>query len=143
MDMLDLKDLAAWTTVGPDPTIMMGDFNVPRGDDPKGIQYNKMANIFAYVGATDAYRDANNVTDNAPTVDNQRNFLGATFFNLTLKSESKCLDYVFYKPSGSGLTLEPIAAKVITNWTYLSPYGSNMDLSDHYPLLVTFKVTRE
>ncbi len=48
----------------------------------------------------------------------------------------KCIDYVFVKESGRGLELTPVKAEVIQDWKEI------LDLSDHYPVAVTFQVTR-
>ena len=43
---------------------------------------------------------------------------------------------------GPGLTIKPESAKVITDWKYVPGDGKNveMDLSDHYPVMVTFSL---
>ncbi len=54
-----------------------------------------------------------------------------------------CLDYVFVKQSGGGLELRPGRARVIRDWTYETKPGVIADLSDHYPVTVTFQVATQ
>jgi endonuclease/exonuclease/phosphatase family metal-dependent hydrolase len=135
-DIPDLQDLAKWTSNGTDPEILMGDFNV--GDN----NYKKMADFFKKTyGAIDAYREATGKEFNDPTSDHETNKLYPKFSNhLDLKKE--CIDYVFLRPNSSRLKLKPKpeSTMVIKNWMY---GDDQMDLSDHYPLKVTFDVTRE
>ncbi len=53
------------------------------------------------------------------------------------------LDYVYFKGSGGGLTLVPTEARVLRDWKYMDEACDppiETDLSDHYPLLVTFSI---
>jgi hypothetical protein len=57
------------------------------------------------------------------------------------------LDYVYVKPNGIGARLVPTRATVLRDWKFLSRYPGGfppvpvtMDLSDHYPLMVTFRL---
>jgi len=138
----DIGDLAYWTIMGAKigPAIMMGDLNVSDTDTAK---YNQVVNIFAGVGALDAVRQLNK--DNSATVDRAKNLLHQHFFPKKPDDEyppATRLDYVFYRPDGPGLTLKPESAKVITDWKYVPGDGKNveMDLSDHYPVMVTFSL---
>ena len=138
----DMADLAYWTTMGAlniGPAIMMGDLNV--GDTDHGsADYNKMAKIFAGVGALDAERQVNQ--RNGITVNWAENRLLQYFFP-TLTETRKCIDYVFYRPDGPGLTIKPESAKVITDWKYpvrMKGETIEMDLSDHYPVVATFRL---
>lgn len=157
----DLKDLARWTAGSPHtgPAIMMGDFNAPRSIKygPEEVEYGKMVDIFNSVGAFDAYRHLHKV--NHPTVERPKNLLGQIFWGR--KPTAKCLDYVFVKPAGGGLTIVPEKAEVLHDWKYKLKLDDvfkdwellrrafkwptklpPMDLSDHYPLRVTFKVCK-
>jgi endonuclease/exonuclease/phosphatase family metal-dependent hydrolase len=135
----DIGDLAYWTIMGAKigPAIMMGDLNV---SDTDAAKYNQMVNIFAGVGALDAVRQLNK--GNSATVDGAKNLLHQEFFPKKPDDEFQYsrLDYVFYRPDGPGLTIKPESAKVITDWKYVPGDGKNveMDLSDHYPVMVTF-----
>jgi|GEM_PF-6962861 len=137
----DIGDLAYWTVMGAKigPAIMMGDLNVHDTDTAK---YNQAASIFAGVGALDAVRQLNE--GNSATVDGAKNLLHQYFFPKKTDDEYPvtCLDYVFYRPDGPGLTIKPESAKVITDWKYVPGDGENveMDLSDHYPVMVTFSL---
>jgi endonuclease/exonuclease/phosphatase family metal-dependent hydrolase len=138
----DIADLAYWTTMGAlkiGPAIMMGDLNVGDNDDD-GAKYNKMAKIFTGVGALDADRQVNK--RNGITVNWASNQLLQYFFP-KLTDTRKCIDYVFYRPDGPALTIKPESAKVITDWKYpvlMNGKTIEMDLSDHYPVVVTFGV---
>jgi endonuclease/exonuclease/phosphatase family metal-dependent hydrolase len=138
----DIADLAKWTTIGAlkiGPAIMMGDFNVGDIDDD-GAKYNKMANIFTGVGALDADRQVNK--RNGITVNWAANQL-LQFFFPDLTETRKCIDYVFYRPDGPGLTIKPESAKVITDWKYSGQMKGKtieIDLSDHYPVVATFSL---
>jgi endonuclease/exonuclease/phosphatase family metal-dependent hydrolase len=132
-DILDIQDLARWTTIRTGAAIMMGDFNVGYNN------YEKMANIFKKTcGAIDAYR-ATGKEFNDPTIDHGANRLYQKFTKHP-DSEKECLDYVFLQPNGSGLKLEPKSANVIKDWNY---GNDQMDLSDHYPVVVAFNVIKE
>ncbi len=144
----DLADLASWTTAGGSdtgPAIMMGDFNVS-DIGREGADYRKMADIFAGVGALDAYRQANN--HSGVTVSWAANPLMQVFYPGASAEQKKpqCIDHVFYRPGGSGFTIKPAAAKVITDWKY--PHKTKQktveswDVSDHYPVLVTFEASK-
>ncbi|MFA6147818.1 MAG: endonuclease/exonuclease/phosphatase family protein [bacterium] len=142
----DIADLASWTTTGASeigPTIMMGDLNVSDTNNG-GAEYSKMANIFTGVGAVDAYRQVNK--RNGVTVNWAANPLMRVFYPEPEEPQKKpqSIDYVFYRPDGPGLTIKPESAKVITGWKYpheikRKPVES-WDLSDHYPVLVTFSL---
>jgi len=138
----DMGDLAYWTVMGAKigPVIMMGDLNVSNTDTAK---YSQAVSIFAGVGAQDAVRQLNK--GNTATVDGTKNLLHQYFFPKKKPEDEfpvTCLDYVFYRPDGPGLTIKPESAKVITDWKYVPGDGKNveMDLSDHYPVMVTFSL---
>ncbi len=134
-------DLAYWTVMGAEtgPAIMMGDFNV---NGMSAAKYDQMAGIFAGVGALDAVKQLN--MRDFVTVDGEKNLLCQYFFPKKPDSEFEAsrLDHVFYRPDGPGLILKPESAKVITDWKYVPADGKNveMDLSDHYPVMVTFSL---
>jgi len=133
-DVQDIRDLAKWATIKIGPAIMMGDFNVGYKN------YKDMADFFKKTyGAIDAYREATGNEFNDPTSDHEANKLYLKFTEHP-DSEKNCIDYVFLRPNGSGLKLVPKSAKVITDWNYGTDH---IDLSDHYPVKVTFSVTFE
>ena len=111
----------------------MGDFNIGYNN------YEKMANIFKETcGAIDAYREATGKASNDPTSDHEANKLYLKFTKYP-DSEKDCIDYVFFQPDCSRLKLKAKSAMVIKDWNYGSDH---MDLSDHYPVLVTFNMIR-
>lgn len=121
------------------PAIMMGDFNISL----EGTSYEAMKSTFADVGAVDAYRKVRpQIGENDYTADVPSNALHAVF-NPVKTGEPhgapRCIDYVFVKQSGGGLELTPVKAEVIQDWKYARKKGP-ADLSDHYPVEVTFQV---
>ncbi|MFC2172798.1 RICIN domain-containing protein [Acidobacteriota bacterium] len=143
-DMADIKDLVN-TTVGnrKSPAIMMGDLNVPKLSKRSEAYphyaglYDQMKNIFKTKDAIDAYRKIHGDSEkNAYTVSWNDNKLHQKFSDN--KAAPRCLDYIFVREGGDGWQLIPQSAEVIRNWTYGSP--DTMDLSDHYPLKVKFRV---
>jgi len=146
--MPDIANLAEYSTEGADkigPAIMMGDFNA-HYYTANAAEYNRMSDIFARVGALDAYRQAKKRND--MTVNWAANPLLRYFF--PEKQEPACIDYVFYRPSGPGLTIKPESAKVVTDWKYrvtnlysraiMKGKTRDVDLSDHYPVVATFSL---
>jgi hypothetical protein len=47
------------------------------------------------------------------------------------------------KESGVGFTLIPTEAYVISDWKYDDGEVADMDLSDHYPVVVGFQIHEE
>jgi endonuclease/exonuclease/phosphatase family metal-dependent hydrolase len=135
-NMQDIRDLVELTikTDPVIPAIMMGDFNIRYNN------YEKMANIFKEAcGAIDAYGEATGKASNDPTVDHEANKLYPKFTKYP-DSKKDCIDYVFFQPDSSRLKLKAKSAMVIKDWNY---GNDRMDLSDHYPVLVTFYVIGE
>jgi endonuclease/exonuclease/phosphatase family metal-dependent hydrolase len=132
-DMHDIQDLVKSTANGTCPVVMMGDFNIGYNN------YDKMANIFKETcGAIDAYREATGKASNDPTSDHETNKLYPKFTKY-LDSKKDCIDYIFFQSDCSKLKLKAKPAKVIRDWNY---GNDHMDLSDHYPVLVTLNVIR-
>ena len=132
IQMEDIKMIRDATVVGADgpPAIMMGDFNVQRGTN--GI----MNAIFKQAGAVDAYLEVHGTGEGGETVNSTNNLFALHFAKTNLNSER--IDYVYVKQSGQGVWLDPINAHVVRDWKLLEPEG--MDLSDHYPLSVEFRL---
>lgn len=132
----DIKIIRDATVVedGP-PAIMMGDFNIHRG------KYGIMNQLFRKAGAVDAYVEVHGTGEGGETVDWFKNRLAKEHFWLNESPANPDLvdriDYVYVKQSGAGLKLIPTEAYVMRNWKY---GDDNMDLSDHYPLVVKFRL---
>jgi endonuclease/exonuclease/phosphatase family metal-dependent hydrolase len=130
-DMKMIRDETVVDKDGP-PVIMMGDFNV------KATKYGIMDQLFRKTGAFDAYVEVHGTGEGGETVDWYNNKLMRIFYSEDAPAR---IDYVYFKPSGAGARLVPIDANVIRDWKYPSPSaGGDMDLSDHYPLVVKFRL---
>jgi endonuclease/exonuclease/phosphatase family metal-dependent hydrolase len=140
----DMKIIRDETVVDDDspPAIMMGDFNIHRG------KYGIMDELFGKAGAVDAYEQVADAVQDGNTIDINANGL-ARYFHLqqglpwppTDPDLVDRIDYVYVKQSGADLELVPTDANVDNTWNYYSSrYGSYVDLSDHYPLFVTFRL---
>ena len=130
-DMKMIRDETVVDEDGP-PVIMMGDFNV------KATKYGIMDQLFRKTGAFDVYVEVHGTGEGGETVDWYNNKLMRIFYSEDAPAR---IDYVYFKPSGAGARLVPIEATVIRDWKYPSPgAGGNMDLSDHYPLVVKFRL---
>ncbi len=133
-DLYQLEDIkiirdATVAENGP-PAIMMGDFNVHAG------KYGIMDQLFRKAGAVDAYIEVHGTGEGGQTIDLYNNKLLALFHPNSDPPVSR-IDYVYVKQSGAGLRVVPTNARVIREWTYTE---DAMDLSDHYPLLLQFRV---
>ncbi len=130
------------------PAIMMGDFNI------HASKYPIMDQLFRKAGAIDAYIEVHGTGEGGETIDLKNNQLARIFcedkpetsYNDCNISDPRVyptemtrdrIDYIYVKPSGSGLRLVPTDAYVIRNWKY---GAGSMDLSDHYPLFVKFRL---
>lgn len=112
-------------------------------------------------------------TKNAYTVDKEENLLHLLFTTRRRVQDAKVrLDYVFVREPGAGWRLTPGQAEVIRDWTYPvaafdldghphrsapegAPHNQNstarlqepdtiqMDLSDHYPVKIAFRVQKQ
>jgi parallel beta-helix repeat protein len=131
-DIKIIRDATVLDEDGP-PAIMMGDFNIHRG------KYGIMDQLFRKAGAVDAYIEVHGTGDGGETIDWYNNKLTPHFWSDPKGDPDAVdrIDYVYVKQSGAGLRLVPTEAHVIRNWKY---GGDNMDLSDHYPLAVKFKI---
>jgi hypothetical protein len=142
------RQIANETVMDDLPAIMMGDFNA----NPKTGLYEIMNNVFQRVGAVDAYVEVHGPDPNMERRENTAN-LGENTLQQIFSSwatadhiahaEANPLDLVYVKQSGSsGLKLVPVDARVPRDWTYPSPGlgGEEIDLSDHFPLMVEFSV---
>jgi len=111
------------------PAIMMGDLNVPHPSRQGEIEYSTMRGIFAKAGAIDAYLKVHGAVDeSAFTVNKEQNLLWQLFTpDRRVKGTNTCLDYVFVKESGAGLTLRTEKAEVIRDWTYQLAVGGWRD----------------
>ncbi len=159
----NIRQLASQTTTNhTGPAIMMGDLNV-RDDREEGKgEYATMRGIFATVGAIDAYLKVHGTDPgNACTVNKKGNLLHRLFTTkMRVEDANVRLDYVFVRESGAGWRLKPEKAEVIRDWKYpvaasdldghphmSAPKGVShtipMDLSDHYPVKITFSVQRQ
>jgi endonuclease/exonuclease/phosphatase family metal-dependent hydrolase len=132
-DMKIIRDATA-VEDGP-PAIMMGDFNIHRS------KYGIMDQLFRKAGAMDAYVEVHGTGEGGETVDWFKNRLAKEHFWLDEDPADPDLvdriDYVYVKQSGAGLKLIPTEAYVMRDWKY---GDDNMDLSDHYPLVVKFRL---
>ncbi|HUU16379.1 MAG TPA: endonuclease/exonuclease/phosphatase family protein [Sedimentisphaerales bacterium] len=126
-DMKIIRDETMVDKDGP-PAIMMGDFNV------HASKYGIMDQLFRKAGAVDAYIEVHGTGEGGETIDWYNNKLLAHFHPEQPPSR---IDYVYVKQTGAGLKLIPTEAHVIRNWKY---GDDNMDLSDHYPLVVKFRL---
>jgi uncharacterized repeat protein (TIGR01451 family) len=123
------------------PAISLGDFNVHKS------RYGFMDNIFERRGARDAYLRVHGTAAGGQTIDKEANKLDRVFSNTQPGYEcdgEMCrdrLDYVYVKECGGGSRLVPKTAEVLDGWTYDDTCHavSDMDLSDHYPLLLTLE----
>jgi len=136
-DIRIIRDQTVVDEDGP-PAIMMGDLNIHRG------KYGIMDELFRKAGAVDVYIEVNGTGEGGETIDIYANGL-AQYFH---KQQGfpwppvdpdlvDRIDYVYVKPSGAGLRLVPTKARVDRGWKY---GADNMDLSDHYPLFVKFRL---
>jgi len=135
----DIKIIRDQTVVDENaPAIMMGDFNIHRG------KYGIMDQLFRKAGAVDAYIEVHGTAEGGETADWVENRLYQYFWpdaNVADPDSDDRIDYVYVKPSGGGLRLVLTEAYVIRDWKYYSAgAASDMDLSDHYPLVVKFRL---
>lgn len=158
----NIRQLASQTTANhTGPAIMMGDLNVSDDRNEGKGEYATMRGIFATVGAIDAYLEVHGTDPaNACTVNKKENLLHRLFTTTTRVEDANVrLDYVFVRESSAGWRLKPEKAEVIRDWKYpaaVSDLDGNphmsalkdvshtipMDLSDHYPVKITFSVQR-
>ncbi len=146
-DIKIIRDATIVDEEGP-PAIMMGDFNI------HASKYPIMDQLFRKAGAIDAYIEVHGTAEGGETIDLKNNKLARIFCeDKPETSYDDCdvsdprvyptemsidrIDYVYFKPSGGGMRLIPTDAYVIRNWKY---GADNMDLSDHYPLVVKFRL---
>ena len=140
-----IKIIADETIVkGGPPAIMMGDYNV--GTSHYGI----MDAIFEQSGAFDAYKKIHGAhLDGGETVDLHNNRLmqvtnpgkDPSDPNVYLRENNyDRIDYVYVKEAGDGWELVPVGAHVIRDWKYDDGKEPNMDLSDHYPVMVKLQM---
>jgi parallel beta-helix repeat protein len=146
----DIKIIRDATIVDEDgpPAIMMGDFNI------HASKYGIMDQLFRKAGAVDAYIEVHGTAEGGETIDLKNNKLAPEFCeDKPETSYNDCdvsdpnvyptemsvdrIDYVYFKPSGRDARLVPTDANVIRDWKY---GADNMDLSDHYPLVVKFRL---
>ncbi len=120
------------------PYIMTGDFNAHSND------YPIMETIFDTINANDAYRELYDVIDEDDfTVYKYINTLNQYFSSGTgTEGSGDRLDYIYYTNHDSGYQIKPVYGKVFQDWEYNSSKGQ-MDLSDHFPVLVEFAVYPE
>jgi len=140
-DLRMIRDATVVEEDGP-PAIMMGDFNIHRGN------YGVMNEIFQKAGAVDAYTKVHGTAAGGETADYFSNVLYRYFWsttNLTDPDLVDRIDYVYVKPSGTnGLYLRPTKAYVRRDWKLPPPPDAHSeDLSDHYPLFVEFSLQEE
>jgi Concanavalin A-like lectin/glucanases superfamily len=129
-DIRMIRDATVVDKAGP-PAIMMGDFNIHKG------KYGIMDNIFKQVGAVDAYVQVHGTALGGETI-SPTNILYHHFW--PEETNYSRIDYVYVKASGNGALLDPVNAYVIRDWRLPTPPANNEDLSDHYPLLVEFRL---
>lgn len=145
-DLRMIRDATVQAQDGP-PAIMMGDFNIHRS------RYGLMDQLFRKAGAVDAYIEVHGTAAGGQTIDLANNKLAQIFCADDSKTPyDDCdvddprvptetildrIDYVYVKQSGAGLRVVPTAAQVLRGWRYTE---SAMDLSDHYPLAVQFRI---
>ena len=136
-----IRDRTVVDEDGP-PAIMMGDFNVHRD------KYGIMNELFGKAGAVDAYIEVHGTDAGGETGDLSNNKLAQYFCP---GDEEACdpdnpdnapdrVDYVYVRQSGAGLRLVPTEAHVFRDWKYDSSSEGTIDLSDHFPLFVKFKI---
>jgi hypothetical protein len=116
------------------PAIMIGDFNVHYW------KYGIMDEIFKKSGAIDAYVKVHGTGSGGETINWHANRLMQWFTRNEAVDEDQKLariDYAYAKRNGAGYWLHPVGANVIRDWTYRA---DNLDLSDHYPLMVEFRL---
>jgi endonuclease/exonuclease/phosphatase family metal-dependent hydrolase len=135
-------------TVGKDDmfAIMMGDFNVHLS------KYGVMDNIFEKTGAVDAYIQVHGTGAGGETIDLGNNKLHQEFSgkdpcdpcDYPTEGTFDRIDYVYVTPSGTGFELVPTEAHVIRDWKFDDVWDNipDLDLSDHYPLMVKFQIRR-
>ncbi len=153
MEMVDSEQIAEETAKGEtggsvidSPAIMMGDFNVHARWQG---EFDRLKQNFSKYDAVDAYREVHPcdseelMSEDDYTIDRQKNALHQKFFKPSAypKLDRDRIDYVFVKKSGVGLELKPVEAEVIRDWKYQHTKKELLDLSDHYPVKVKFKVT--
>ena len=134
----DIKMIRDATVVedGP-PAIMMGDLNIHRG------KYGIMDQLFRKAGAVDAYAQVADTAQDGNTINWFENKLMQYFWPDEDPADPDLvdrIDYVYVKETGGGLKLVPKEAYVIRDWKYDDGSNPNMDLSDHYPLVVKFEM---
>jgi hypothetical protein len=137
------------------PAIMLGDFNVHKS------KYGIAASIFRGIGAVDAYcavneqdceENVNGLWIGGQTIDCLNNQLYQIFNpdkdcsqQAVYPKESTFdrIDYVYVKQEADNWRLVPMEAYVIRDWKYEGPNLAllGLDLSDHYPLVVRFKLS--
>ncbi|MHC4707781.1 MAG: LamG-like jellyroll fold domain-containing protein, partial [Planctomycetota bacterium] len=131
-DMKIIRDETIDNEDGP-PAIMMGDFNVHTE------KYGIMDELFGKAGAVDAYAEIHGPGGGGETINWHENELMKHFWPDEPANPVARIDYVYVKQSGAGLELVPTDAYVDTEfWKYVT--DKEIDLSDHYPLFVTFRL---
>ncbi len=139
LQMEDIKIIAEETiTAAGFPAVMLGDLNV------HATKYPIMDRIFRIAGARDAYVAVHGENmGNFQTLDIPSNKLALHFDpEKTSRTEGSFdrIDYIYVKESGNQFSLRPVEAHVIRDWKYDDGAKANMDLSDHYPLIITFRI---
>ena len=129
---------------GGPPAIMVGDYNVGK------TGYGIMNSIFQHSGAVDAFKKVHgDHLDGAETIDLKANRLmqvtnpgkDPSDPNVYLRENNfDRIDYIYVKEAGDGWELVPVSAYAIRDWKYDDGKEPNMDLSDHYPVMVKFQM---
>ena len=131
--------------MGAGPILLCGDFNViaeAKGGALKMPEYIEMDRILNTVGMLDCFRIANPYTPSPVrpgyTYDLYANLLGQYFDPQGHPPEQR-LDYFYAKLAGMVVTKCQVLNQ---GWVYPGPEPSSplMDLSDHYPLYMEFKL---
>ena len=116
------------------PIIVVGDLNIVETTLDKPSEYKDMHEAFSSLGLKNSFRKANISILKYPgyTYNGKKNKLIKKFAPEDVDL-SFCLDYVFYTDS----RIEPVEAFVPDDYLYKDiEMNTNMDISDHYPLVV-------
>jgi endonuclease/exonuclease/phosphatase family metal-dependent hydrolase len=128
------------------PAIMMGDFNV-NGVQP--AMYDLMKSHFQQAGAMDAFKQVYpEIKDDSDKTANVWDNLLYRLFNPRKVKSSRApdiLDYVFFRKSGGGLSVTPVEAEVLRDWSYKTNRGWWQDVfadkwSSSYVAVVSFQL---
>lgn len=117
------------------PIVVVGDLNVIGEADGRATdEYRRLAQ--AMLPLRDAFRAVHpsEVDDPGYTYDGTTNSLIRRFAPGDAQTRQR-LDYLFCSPG-----IQVTAAQVCTDFQTADPAGGPMDLSDHYPLLVSFNL---